>query len=261
MQLIHAKGDPRQFYSPSGIIVIDLDDNRLAVAKRFGATSTLNSADGTAAQRVMKLTGGRGVDTAIEAVGVPATFDLCEDIVAPGGTLANVGVHGSKVDLHLERLVVAQRDDHGGAGGHGHDSDAAQVRAVQTRRLLAGHACSPPRRSGSASVDAAGSGWQAAGNGVPPVRCLRVRRLPSVRCRTGTGVHAGRSEERLASLLQSTSETTEPGFGNHGRTDRTSSAPISEITSSSCPTQVCPPWSKPMNFAPAIRLAVYCALA
>ena len=52
----------------------------------------------------MKLTGGRGVDTAIEAVGVPASFITCEDIVAPGGTIANVGVHGAKVDLHLERL-------------------------------------------------------------------------------------------------------------------------------------------------------------
>ena len=93
-----------QFYSPSEIIMIDLDDNRLAVAKRFGATATVNSADGSAAQQVMKLTGGRGVDTAIEAVGIPATFMLCEDIVGPGGTIANVGVHGSKVDLHLERL-------------------------------------------------------------------------------------------------------------------------------------------------------------
>ena len=93
-----------QFYAPSGIIMIDLDDNRLAVAKRFGATATVNSADGSAAQQVMKLTGGRGVDTAIEAVGIPATFELCEDIVGPGGTIANVGVHGSKVDLHLERL-------------------------------------------------------------------------------------------------------------------------------------------------------------
>jgi len=50
------------------------------------------------------MTGGRGVDTAIEAVGVPATFILCEDIIAPGGVIANVGVHGVKVDLHLERL-------------------------------------------------------------------------------------------------------------------------------------------------------------
>ena len=93
-----------QFYSPAEIIMIDLDDNRLAVAKHFGATATVNSAAGDAAQQVMTLTGGRGVDAAIEAVGIPATFRLCEDIVAPGGTIANVGVHGVKVDLHLERL-------------------------------------------------------------------------------------------------------------------------------------------------------------
>ena len=84
--------------------MIDIDDNRLAVAKHFGATATVNSAAGDAAQQVMTLTGGRGVDAAIEAVGLPATFRLCEDIVTPGGTIANVGVHGVKVDLHLERL-------------------------------------------------------------------------------------------------------------------------------------------------------------
>jgi len=93
-----------QFYSPAEIIMIDLDDNRLQVAKRFGATATVNAAGGKAAETVMKMTGGRGVDTAIEAVGVPASFVTCEDIVAPGGTIANVGVHGAKVDLHLERL-------------------------------------------------------------------------------------------------------------------------------------------------------------
>jgi len=93
-----------QFYSPSEIIMIDLDDNRLEVAKSLGATAVVNSSDGAAAEQVRKLTGGRGVDTAIEAVGIPATFNLCEDIVAPGGTIANIGVHGKKVDLHLEKL-------------------------------------------------------------------------------------------------------------------------------------------------------------
>ncbi|MEO7065796.1 MAG: zinc-binding dehydrogenase, partial [Rhodanobacter sp.] len=93
-----------QFYSPSQIIMIDLDDNRLKVAKRFGATATVNSKDGKAVEAVMKLTGGIGVDTAIEAVGIPATFELCQKLVAPGGTIANIGVHGSKVDLHLELL-------------------------------------------------------------------------------------------------------------------------------------------------------------
>jgi alcohol dehydrogenase len=93
-----------QFYSPAQIIMIDLDDNRLEVAKRFGATSTLNSSAGDTADAVMKMTNGRGVDAAIEAVGVPATFELCEKIVTPGGTIANIGVHGKKVDLHLESL-------------------------------------------------------------------------------------------------------------------------------------------------------------
>ena len=92
------------FYSPSEIIVVDLDDNRLAVATRFGATATINSSDGKAAEQVMRLTDGRGVDTAIEALGIPATFNICENIVGPGGTIANIGVHGVKVDLHLERL-------------------------------------------------------------------------------------------------------------------------------------------------------------
>ena len=93
-----------QFYSPGEIIMIDLDDGRLDVAKRFGATHTINSGDGRAVETLMKLTGGRGVDTAIEAVGIPATFELCEEIVGAGGVIANIGVHGVPVALHLERL-------------------------------------------------------------------------------------------------------------------------------------------------------------
>jgi alcohol dehydrogenase len=93
-----------QFYSPAEIIAIDLDDNRLAMAKRFGATTIINSSDGKAVEAVMKITGKRGVDTAIEAVGIPATFELCEKLITPGGTIANIGVHGQKVALHLESL-------------------------------------------------------------------------------------------------------------------------------------------------------------
>ena len=93
-----------QFYSPAEIIMIDLDDNRLEAAKRFGATAAINSADGKAVETVMRLTGNRGVDTAIEAVGIPTTFELCEKIIAPGGIIANIGVHGPKVALHLEEL-------------------------------------------------------------------------------------------------------------------------------------------------------------
>jgi alcohol dehydrogenase len=93
-----------QFYSPGQIIMIDLDDGRLEIAKRFGATHVVNSTAGSAAEAVKAITGPRGADTVIEAVGVPATFELCEDLVAPGGVIANIGVHGKPVSLHLERL-------------------------------------------------------------------------------------------------------------------------------------------------------------
>jgi alcohol dehydrogenase len=84
--------------------MIDLDDNRLEMSARFGATTTINNSDSRAVDKIMRMTGGVGVDAAIEAVGVPASFLTCEDIVAPGGVIANVGVHGMKADLHLERL-------------------------------------------------------------------------------------------------------------------------------------------------------------
>jgi len=93
-----------QFYSPAQIIMIDLDANRLMVAKHFGATDIVNSASGRATETVMEMTQGNGVDTAIEAVGIPATFELCQQIVAAGGTIANIGVHGVPVALHLEKL-------------------------------------------------------------------------------------------------------------------------------------------------------------
>ena len=93
-----------QFYSPAELILIDLDENRLAVAKSFGATATVNSGDGNAVEKVMALTGNKGVDVAIEAVGIPGTFDICQDIVAAGGHIANVGVHGKPVSLKLEKL-------------------------------------------------------------------------------------------------------------------------------------------------------------
>jgi alcohol dehydrogenase len=93
-----------QFYSPAEIYMIDLDDNRLAVAKKFGATNLINSTGGNAADQIMKLTAGAGVDVAIEAVGIPDTFAICQAIVAAGGRIANVGVHGKPVELHLEKL-------------------------------------------------------------------------------------------------------------------------------------------------------------
>lgn len=96
-----------QFYSPGRIIAVDLDDNRLEVARSFGATDTVNSRDAEAAlKQIYAMTDGVGVDVAIEAVGLPATFDLCQKMIAPGGHVANVGVHGKPVELHLEDLWI-----------------------------------------------------------------------------------------------------------------------------------------------------------
>jgi len=93
-----------QFYTPAEIIVIDQDDNRLNVAKMFGATQIINSNAENPVDKVMSLTHGKGVDTAIEAVGLPATFELCEAIISAGGHIANIGVHGISAKLHLETL-------------------------------------------------------------------------------------------------------------------------------------------------------------
>lgn len=93
-----------QFYSPAKIIMIDLDDRRLKVAKTFGATEVINSGTENAVERVKSLTGGEGVNVAIEAVGMPATFAICQQIVAAGGRIANIGVHGKPVELDMEQL-------------------------------------------------------------------------------------------------------------------------------------------------------------
>jgi len=93
-----------QFYAPAQLISIDLDDNRLEVAKQLGATAVVNSTDGRAVEKVMAMTSGKGVDVAIEAVGVAATFGLCQEIIGAGGHIANIGVHGASVTLHLEKL-------------------------------------------------------------------------------------------------------------------------------------------------------------
>lgn len=93
-----------QFFSPGRIMVIDRDDNRLNVAKRLGADVVINNVKTDAVAEVKRLTAGKGADAVIEAVGTPPAFELCEDLVAPGGRIANIGVHGTKVDLHLEKL-------------------------------------------------------------------------------------------------------------------------------------------------------------
>ncbi|MGW4213637.1 zinc-dependent alcohol dehydrogenase family protein [Lentzea sp. NPDC004789] len=94
-----------QLYSLSHIVVVDLAPSRLDAAKQFGADVTVATAE--EAERVIgELTGGLGADVAIEAVGVPETFELCAKLVRPGGHVANVGVHGKPVTLHLENLWI-----------------------------------------------------------------------------------------------------------------------------------------------------------
>lgn len=95
-----------QFYSPSKIIMIDLDENRLALALELGATHVVNSEKTSAVEAIKAIVGEEGVDVAIEAVGYPATWDICQKIVKPGGHLANVGVHGKKVDFEIEKLWI-----------------------------------------------------------------------------------------------------------------------------------------------------------
>jgi alcohol dehydrogenase len=93
-----------QFYSPGEIIMVDIDANRLKVAKKFGATQIVNNSDGTAVEKVMAMTKNRGVDVAIEAIGIPESFDVCQAIVTAGGHIANIGVHGKPVQLNIDKL-------------------------------------------------------------------------------------------------------------------------------------------------------------
>jgi alcohol dehydrogenase len=99
-----------RLYGPSKIIAIDLDDARLKRAADFGATDTVNSGDKDWKEQVLALTDGQGVDVAIEAVGVPQTFTMATVIVRPGGSVANIGVHGKSVDLALNELWIKNID-------------------------------------------------------------------------------------------------------------------------------------------------------
>jgi len=93
-----------RLYSPGHIVAVDLADSRLEAAKQFGADVTVNPSVQDAVEVVKALTDGLGADVAIEAVGVPDTFETCTRLVRPGGHVANVGVHGKPVTLHLETL-------------------------------------------------------------------------------------------------------------------------------------------------------------
>ena len=95
-----------KLYTPAHIVAIDIDDSRLERAREFGADVTINNGSDIAVAAVMQLTDDLGADVAIEAVGIPSTFELCTELVRPGGRVANVGVHGHSVTLHLETLWI-----------------------------------------------------------------------------------------------------------------------------------------------------------
>jgi alcohol dehydrogenase len=94
-----------KLFTPGRIVVTDISPARLALATEFGADVTIvNDADTVSA--VEELTDGLGADVAIEAVGIPETFELCTELIRPGGRVANVGVHGHAATLHLEKLWI-----------------------------------------------------------------------------------------------------------------------------------------------------------
>ncbi|KAB8261525.1 chaperonin 10-like protein [Aspergillus pseudonomiae] len=93
-----------RLYTPSWIVMIDLDDNRLEHAKRLGADHAVNPGHPDAMDTLNTLTEGQGFDCVIEAVGIPKTFEMCQKLVAPGGSIANVGVHGHPVNLDMHKL-------------------------------------------------------------------------------------------------------------------------------------------------------------
>ena len=138
-----------QLHTPGRIIAIDLSDARLEKALEFGADVAINNGRDDAVAKVMELTGGLGADVAIEAVGVPETFELCADLIRPGGRLANVGVHGKCVDAPSREALDPRRPDHDGAGRHEHHAATAETdRGRPTRPDRVRDAPLPARRHG-----------------------------------------------------------------------------------------------------------------
>ncbi len=95
-----------KLYGPGRIVAVDLDNSRLERAREFGADVTINNSSENAVERVQEMTDGLGAEVVMEAVGVPATFELCTELVCPGGRVANIGVHGEPATLHLETLWI-----------------------------------------------------------------------------------------------------------------------------------------------------------
>jgi alcohol dehydrogenase len=90
--------------SPGLIVAIDVSESRRDRAVELGADLAIDPTSEDAVALLRELTHGLGADVAVEAVGSPATFELCTRLVRRGGHVANVGVHGHAATLHLERL-------------------------------------------------------------------------------------------------------------------------------------------------------------
>jgi alcohol dehydrogenase len=95
-----------QLYGPGRIVAIDMDSSRLERARQLGADATINNSSEDPAEKIKEMTDGLGADVVMEAVGVPETFELCTELVRPGGHVANIGVHGRPATLHLETLWI-----------------------------------------------------------------------------------------------------------------------------------------------------------
>jgi alcohol dehydrogenase len=124
-----------RLFSPSHIVAIDLSDARLEAAKQFGADVTVSNSREDALSVIKDLTGRLGADVAIEAVGVPASFELAVKLARPGGRIANIGVHGEAAALHLEEQWARDITITTGLGGHllHADPDAADHHRTDRR--------------------------------------------------------------------------------------------------------------------------------
>jgi threonine dehydrogenase-like Zn-dependent dehydrogenase len=120
--------------SPGRIVVLDVADARLEKARELGADMTINNGRIDAIAEVMELTGGLGADVAIEAVGLPETFELCTDLIRPGGRVANVGVHGHPGDAPPRKALDPRCHHYDWIGGHIHHTEAPAAHRRGTSR-------------------------------------------------------------------------------------------------------------------------------
>jgi threonine dehydrogenase-like Zn-dependent dehydrogenase len=92
------------------IIAVDSLPERLAMAKRLGADHVVDFRKTPPADEIRRLTAGRGVDAAIEALGTQSTFESCLRVLRPGGTLSSLGVYASDLKIPLDAFAAGLGD-------------------------------------------------------------------------------------------------------------------------------------------------------